>query len=274
MDSLADIVMNLETAREEVDNMLRQLSPYVFNIERVIAMKTTGVANGIRKRVAETDLDRVVGAIHKVQKATNKILKALPEPKFTEQKRCCSRFGGGADLLPDQEWPFANDRPLDFLLQLNLGDISSPLLPTCGLLSIFYDIQNQPWGAKNSCRVIYTKDNHLGSTAHTFRPGTLIGACQSMDGYLSGLQLLGKPNLIQNDTLEVEAERLTLGTPNDVPIDNVTARKKWTLLMQVESKPDVYGCSWGDDGCLYLMIPRSDLKAANFDNACCILQCS
>ena len=43
-----------------------------------------------------------------------------------------------------------NGRPLDFLLQINLADLqglqSGLDLPAQGLLSFFYDTQEQPWG--------------------------------------------------------------------------------------------------------------------------------
>ncbi|WP_422510215.1 YwqG family protein [Stenotrophomonas sp. GZD-301] len=61
-----------------------------------------------------------------------------------------SRIGGGPDVPADFQWPTHNGRPLDFMLQINLADLqglqSGLDLPTQGLLSFFYDAQEQPWG--------------------------------------------------------------------------------------------------------------------------------
>lgn len=61
-----------------------------------------------------------------------------------------SRLGGGPDVPPTFDWPINNGRPLDFLLQINLAELasfeSSVRLPPSGLLSFFYDVEEQPWG--------------------------------------------------------------------------------------------------------------------------------
>lgn len=60
-----------------------------------------------------------------------------------------SKLGGTPDLPRDFQMPPA-ETPLDFLLQIDLTDVSrldqSALLPKAGLLSFFYDLQKQPWG--------------------------------------------------------------------------------------------------------------------------------
>jgi uncharacterized protein YwqG len=59
-------------------------------------------------------------------------------------------LGGEPDLLSDFVWSENNGRPLDFLLQVNLSEASkldkSGQLPTAGLLSFFYDLEDQPSG--------------------------------------------------------------------------------------------------------------------------------
>lgn len=61
-----------------------------------------------------------------------------------------SRIGGGPDLPAGFHWPTHKGRPLDFMLQINLADLqglqSGLDLPAQGLLSFFYDAQEQPWG--------------------------------------------------------------------------------------------------------------------------------
>lgn len=54
-----------------------------------------------------------------------------------------SRIGGLPDLPPDVEWPTRNDRPCEFIAQINLSDASAydptGLLPKAGILLFFYD---------------------------------------------------------------------------------------------------------------------------------------
>lgn len=61
-----------------------------------------------------------------------------------------SKLGGKAFVPNDFEWPKRNDRFNDFLLQIDLSDVSqipvSKLLPSHGLLSFFYDLDNMPFG--------------------------------------------------------------------------------------------------------------------------------
>ena len=60
-----------------------------------------------------------------------------------------SKLGGAPDLPMDFQFPIGA-APIDFLLQINLEEVS-PLdktdsLPRSGLLSFFYDLAEQPWG--------------------------------------------------------------------------------------------------------------------------------
>lgn len=60
-----------------------------------------------------------------------------------------SRTGGSPCLPRDFDWPTNKGRPLDFLVQLNLNEVSqyvsSNVLPSNGILTFFYDLENQPW---------------------------------------------------------------------------------------------------------------------------------
>lgn len=63
----------------------------------------------------------------------------------------CSKIGGDPDVPQDFVWPVrADERPLSFLAQVNLDDAAKldvdRLLPSSGLLSFFYDYEEQPWG--------------------------------------------------------------------------------------------------------------------------------
>lgn len=60
------------------------------------------------------------------------------------------RYGGKPDMAEGQEWPLdAAGQPLDFVAQIDLAGFSSLAateLPANGLLSIFYDLRERPWG--------------------------------------------------------------------------------------------------------------------------------
>lgn len=73
-----------------------------------------------------------------------------------------SRFGGIPDLPKSIEYPSFEGRPLTFLAQLNLEELSSfdtnKLLPSAGILFFFYDAEKQPWwmeGDKRAWKVIH-----------------------------------------------------------------------------------------------------------------------
>lgn len=61
-----------------------------------------------------------------------------------------SKIGGSPDLPPDTPWPKWKERPLSFLAQINLAELTefepSELLPPSGILSFFYDSEQETWG--------------------------------------------------------------------------------------------------------------------------------
>lgn len=65
----------------------------------------------------------------------------------TDFQKGCSRFGSDPDVPADFEWPYFEDYPLSFLAQINFSDIAQydkdELLPKSGLLSFFYEIDDQ-----------------------------------------------------------------------------------------------------------------------------------
>ena len=79
-----------------------------------------------------------------------------------------SKLGGRPDLLPETPWPAREGCPLGFLAQINLGAVPraawlEELLPSSGLLSFFYDLDQNAWGFlpedRGSWRVLYIPDN-------------------------------------------------------------------------------------------------------------------
>ncbi len=75
-----------------------------------------------------------------------------------------SKLGGNPDVPPEFEWPYWKNRPLSFLMQLNLEDLKdfecSKFHSHTGFLYFFYDPLQEDWGIeypknKGAWRVIY-----------------------------------------------------------------------------------------------------------------------
>lgn len=77
-----------------------------------------------------------------------------------------SKFGGAPDLPPDVEIPSKEGKPLTLIAQINLSDAALAgdvhPLPGTGVLSFFYDTEEQPWGGEEDDRkgwkVLYYED--------------------------------------------------------------------------------------------------------------------
>lgn len=84
-----------------------------------------------------------------------------------------SRLGGLPDLGLGQEWPLWKERPLSFIAQINLRDLShfpaSRELPSDGLLSFFYDSEQSTWGFDpndtGSFSVVFQPEQNLRNAA-------------------------------------------------------------------------------------------------------------
>lgn len=75
-----------------------------------------------------------------------------------------SKLGGNPALPADFEWPVNKNRLLEVVLQVDLSEVAphdvTRSLPTDGLLTFFYDMEEQPWGFDpkdaSGFRVLYT----------------------------------------------------------------------------------------------------------------------
>ena len=111
-------------------------------------------------------------------------LSALARPAVRIRTEACadddvplggSKLGGRPDLPDRVEWPRLADRPLTFIAQFDCRELqrfeSGALLPPDGLLSFFYDAQDQPWGYDpadaGAARVLYHPAS-AGCTRRTF----------------------------------------------------------------------------------------------------------
>lgn len=80
-----------------------------------------------------------------------------------------SKLGGSADLPPGVAWPVWKNIPMSFIGQLRLADVAQFAgahdLPSTGLLSFFYDAQQQTYGADPADRGGWQAQYYTGAPA-------------------------------------------------------------------------------------------------------------
>jgi uncharacterized protein YwqG len=105
------------------------------------------VLPSLHEQLAAAGLGRLEAEVSGLSETSIGFWLTIPPEK--PGKTPMSRLGGNPDVPGRFEWP-VGDRPLDFLLQLNLSELRNMemarLLPRAGVLSFFYDLQAQPWG--------------------------------------------------------------------------------------------------------------------------------
>lgn len=167
-----------------------------------------------------------------------------------------SRFGGLPDLPEGFPWPSKGEKYLDFLAQIDLSELSetfaSSLIGEQGILSFFYDVDDQPWGFdpkdRSGWEVLYFPEsaNCIQTVCPVERPDhckfeecaltfeeelTFIDPCvvdsdyyseycdfcKAWNGIQSRHQLFGYPQLIQNDwriECQLASNGLNVGDPS------------------------------------------------------------
>ncbi|MCD4657108.1 MAG: DUF1963 domain-containing protein [Planctomycetes bacterium] len=257
-------------------------------------------------------------------------INSIRKPTIVLSKTYRKTFSrlAGLPMLPDNiEWPKWNNKPMEFLCQLDLSEIPNDCernaLPKNGLLHVFYN-EDQAWGIdskdKDGWKVIYSerlneecklrnepdgliKEKEYKEKSVFFRPMLTfpdwtderilsLGFNEQQNEDYSNLtynlfqeqpkhQLFGYPEVLQNNTLELECDIFTNGLTWDDYYKLTELKQKqmedksrseWVLLLQLDSDDDV-GFMWGDCGLLYFWIKKDDLKSGNFDNIWLILIC-
>ena len=222
-----------------------------------------------------------------------------------------SSFGGRPLLTPGETWPMRDGRPMDFLAQINLAEVTAFLpddAPRAGLLSFFYD-HEQPWGFDpedlGSGRILYSSnpnaciplDPVAGESltpqqALRFRREIAQDIPDELDErfhtYFRSLET-GEKSLLETlhervGELDISENRL-FSAPAPVQSQmsselaaaaaayGLPADTEWIMVLQLGSVDEQDWC-WGDAGCLYFWIPRQDLTMAHFDRPWVILQCT
>lgn len=124
----------------------------------------------IEALLVEYELERLVTPLNNV--ALPAIGLSFKKVQSNRPLGVSSKLGGTAHLPKGFSWPANKGRPLNFLLQIDLTELQpynlQGLLPTAGLLSFFYDLEEQPWGYDpnelDGFCVVYT------SAAETLKP--------------------------------------------------------------------------------------------------------
>lgn len=178
-----------------------------------------------------------------MEQALPSLLLRFSAPESGEPAIACSKMGGLPDLPEGSDWPTTADKiPLAFLCQINLAEIAdtrvASSIGSSGLLSFFYEANEQPWGfepgTSNKWKVIFTGNSEtlVRFTAPADLPDRCLFNClliafnerltfSSYDNPFPGMtwpqngdyhdmqqawygsdcseRLLGYPNLLQND---------------------------------------------------------------------------
>ncbi|MEK7949238.1 YwqG family protein [Luteolibacter soli] len=260
-----------------------------------------------------------------------KLLAALPEPLRSDIANAfqtvtlatpfrslqsispaASSLSGAPLLDPAFAWPHLHGQPLEFLAQLNLGEIpdTGHARPAAGLISFFCDVANQPWGHDaddvGKTVVLFTPDP---SNAHPLlKPGTPPHApprkplaftrtpafcltedqTDRLDDFIqetdeataytaSDMQMtLGEANPPESNRVLCAPSRVQGDMDDDLAkaarFLGLPLDTGWTLLLQLDSDRDLGWC-WGDNGFLYFWIPTADLAEGRFNRVWTILQC-
>ena len=218
-----------------------------------------------------------------------------------------SRLGGAPDVGRGFEWPQRDGVPLAFLAQVDLASAArfpfAAVLPPRGLLSFFYDAEQQPWGfdPKDRGRWLVHFEPDPATVARRDPPDALpessrfpevpveMSEVETMDDHPDDEededpaprhQLLGHPAAVQGE-MRLECALVTHGLNTGDASGYADPRAKaleatadqWRLLAQIDSD-DAAGMMWGDLGRLYFWITDDALARRAFDECWVILQCS
>ncbi len=248
-------------------------------------------------------------------------LEALLEPaaQLAAGGAPVARLGGDARLPADAEWPRSPTHPMSFVGEIDLPALrrvapdAARALPEEGILALFYDVEEMPWGYEPAhgafFRVLHLEgplakrtapagaavfeERVLGAKAVRTLPDPedlpadlrLGDAIEPYVGHAAALvaepdhRVGGHPHWIQSDARE-EAAIVRAGGSAATPeaISETRARldavaAKVWRLLWQIDTDDEAGFMWGDGGRLYLLARDEDLRARRFDRVWLVLQC-
>ncbi|MGD6780164.1 YwqG family protein [Sutcliffiella horikoshii] len=218
-----------------------------------------------------------------------------------------SKIGGSPDLPAGWEFPRYEDDYLTFMLQVNLSEAKpydkDNLLPESGILYLFYEALEQPWGfdGDEGCFKVLYFAGDLGELERKKSPSirtefvafpafqlsfetmvTLPESPETLDfadddeeaNYFDFRQELVQP---EDRNGKVVPAHYMLGEPlniqDDVLEELFEGGKDPVLLFQIDSDEELADVMWGDSGMLYFCMEREDLMEKRFDRVRFTLQC-
>ncbi|MEK4027456.1 YwqG family protein [Pseudobacillus sp. FSL P4-0506] len=218
-----------------------------------------------------------------------------------------SKLGGLPDMPDGMEFPSYENGYLWFIGQFNLKEAKpydkDNLLPEKGILYLFYDAHEQPWGFEEDegCYKVLYFDGDVCELKRRAFPGESEGD-YSLDAYKIAFRNIytiseHPENLpfedeneedrfwnFRQELMQPEDENgsivpahYMLGEPfnvqNDVFEELYDSSKHPVLLFQIDSDEQDLGVMWGDSGLLYFCIEKEELLAKQFDKVTFTLQC-
>lgn len=250
------------------------------------------------------------GLLHKetaIVKATRPSIKIIKNKLEEEQIPLgTSKIGGLPDMPEDWEFPTYNDRSLSFLGQFNLQEVKpydvDNHFPGSGILYVFYDVVEQPWGFEEDggCfKILYfdgdekelrrkqypeVTEDYLPlpvfkvsfTTKLTLPeyPEDIEFSNEDEESYSEMRQELIQPS---DEEGNYEPAHYLLGYPfsiqNDVFEEFGLKPEEAVLLLQIDSDEDDLELLWGDCGMLYFCIDKNSLTNKQFEKVQFRLQC-
>ena len=216
-----------------------------------------------------------------------------------------SKIGGLPDLPPDVDIPQWHGKPLIFIAQFNLADVTAydleKALPLDGFLTFFYAADNGHWDTsavdRGGEQVLYfptgtrlvrkALQTPFAPCSLTFETEFTLPPMESPyiqsfwdDRQTEKLKLSREDgdrywNLVK--AVEVNTARVhhqLLGHPDQMQGDlfyNLFG--EWRLLLQIDTDDDAH-MMWGDVGKIYFLIQPIALKQTDFSNIWFTLQCT
>lgn len=225
-----------------------------------------------------------------------------------------THFGGQPLGSRGTRWPRSPSRPMSFIGQIDLAEVSNDKMPSSGLLQLFYDVEEQKWGFdvadSDWWQVIYIANTDdlvpvpvpaerfpsFERTALVAKP--YLSAPSIHDECLSGALRGSSDSLLEayGDFLsewhatvfghDGQAHQV-IGHADWVQSDaRVEAEKVRRARHGREGRPaewqliwqiasdDALGFMWGDLGYLYLMAPAEESQRGDFSRCHLTLQCN
>ncbi len=218
-----------------------------------------------------------------------------------------SKLGGNPDLPSEFEWPYWKERPLSFLMQLNLEDLEdyeySQFYSHKGFLYFFFDPLQEEWGInypknREAWRVIYYEVDKSALT-RTLNPSSnkkyVYPTC-----YLNFLPDIHLPTQAIHLFYFMKGDEFNWDELNDFDRNYSEIHSKIFNYNHVEDNHALFGYAdmiqegpfftksihllqlgddrhlnwrWGGGGRLHFYINESDLKKNNFNDVNMVLDC-